>query len=197
MIFLVVFFITFFCVLIIFAIVNWSKKSNKNNRHAEINKHAFEMLEEKKFNINKTFYINDNFSVNEENCCKKIIVVDNENKKMCFVDYEQESSVIVDFEEILNYEIYENGNSSTTGSSFGGVFGRLYEAQTDQKCQDLRLIIRLKKLDCSQVVYDIISDTLFNVGIVKSSNVYRSCIKSLQDAVSFLEVIKNQNSKEK
>lgn len=62
-------------------------------------------------------------------------------------------------------------------------------------CKDLKLIIRLNNYDNPQLVYNIISNTTFNIGINKSSHIYKQCIETLQEVVSFLEVVKNDNIK--
>lgn len=102
--------------------------------------------------------------------------------------------IIVDFNEILDYEIYENGSTVTFGG--GGRFGigsGLFGAETTGVCKDLRLIIRLKHYEKSQVVYDIISNTPLNSGIDKTNRIYKACIASLQEAASFFEVVKQEN----
>ncbi len=62
-------------------------------------------------------------------------------------------------------------------------------------CKELKLIIRLNKYDTSQICYEIIFNTSFNMGINKSSSTYKQCINTLQEVVSFLEVVKNENMK--
>ena len=60
-------------------------------------------------------------------------------------------------------------------------------------CKELKLIIRLKRYDISQVCYEIISNTVLNTGINKSTQPYKQCISTLQEVVSLLEVIKHEN----
>ena len=60
-------------------------------------------------------------------------------------------------------------------------------------CKDLKLIIMLNSYKNAQIVYNIISNTTFNTGLNKSTSQYKSCICSLQEVVSFLEVVKNEN----
>ena len=159
-----------------------------------INKKVNELLNNIDFNISKTFYINDYATHNKSNKCKKIIIVDNDNKKICLIDYEKGNAIIADFDEIINYEIYENGGSQTTGSGIGTFGLGLFGTQTSKTCKELKLIIRLKKFDNPQITYEIISNTILNLGYNKSSIIFKNCISSLQEVVSFLEVIKTENN---
>ena len=58
-------------------------------------------------------------------------------------------------------------------------------------------ILRINKIEVPQVTYDIVSKTLFNVGLNKSSDSYRVCMSSLQEIVSLFEIIKHKNKLEK
>lgn len=189
-------------------------------RQYEINKKIMQQLDDGSFKQTKIIYLNDCAAFDRENGCKKFIAIDNENKKICFVDYRKEEPLIVDFAEILNYKIYDNSEKRTLGyapvynsGNFGfGILG----ATTEGRCNELRLIIRLNRYDNSQIIYDIIFDvrdfckaqsrkcTLWNKmlnwkcfygNVGKASLCYKQCIATLQEAVSFLEVVKSDNSK--
>lgn len=192
------FWIVFLVVLIIFIFIfglsNYFNSSNICNMQFEINNQVLKLLREKKFNISKTFYIDSYGTYNKSNDYKKLVLLDNQNKEVCFVNYEYGTLVKVNFNEILNYEIYENGSSVTTGGNIGGFLSGIFAAETSGVVKELKLIIRLKRYDMSQVTYDLISNTTFNIGINKSNEIYKNCISSLQEVVSFLEVVKNENS---
>lgn len=170
-----------------------SKNKANSNEQYEINRKTLEYLQAHEFKVSKTFYITDNHTYNKENSYKKMIVVDNENKKICFIDYLSKNYYILDFDEFLNYELYENGGTTTNGGAIGGLGIGVFGAETMGNCKDLKLIIRLKSLTTPQVVYDIISNYMAGMGLNKSTPLYRGCISSLQEVVSFLEVIKNKN----
>ena len=193
MIAVAVMFIVFAVVVTLTCVVFFMNRKNKLSLQEKINAEAHNKLRYANFNIDKIFYLNDYASCNKDNSVKKFFAVDNNAKKVAFVNYESGSVVISDFSEFLNYEIYENNTLETTGASFGGYWG-IFGAETTGSCKNLRLIIRLKDLGSPQICYDIIDTSL---GIVKSSAVYKNCITTLQNAVSFLEVLKNQNEKEK
>ena len=192
--FSIIFIVVFLITLFIFIGVHISNKSQTENKQLNLNKHLFEQLKIANFNLSKIFYLNDYATFDRDINSKKIICVDNENKKISFLDYEKEKILIVDFHEFLNYEIYENGSNSTFGANSGGVFGGIFAAETNGVCKELRLIIRLNSYETPQIVYNIISNTTFNSGLNKSSKQYKSCISSLQEVVSFLEVVKNEKS---
>ena len=131
----------------------------------------------------------------EESICKKHILIDNKNKQFCLVDYEKEDMFIFDFDEFLDYEIYENESKRTTGQSIGGNKHSSFTAETNDVCKDLKLIIRLNRYDKPQICYKIIYDFCnMGSGTDKSSFVYKECISTLQEAISFLEIIKNENT---
>ena len=188
-----IFLFVFIGTLVVIFCVNFATSKNRSSTQKETNKKVLKTLQDNNFNISKVFYINDNFTYTEEVECKKFIAIDKDNKKICLVNYVSNSLLIVNFNEILNYEIYENGNTHTSGGGLGGFVGGIFSAETDTSCKELKLIIRLNRYDTSQVAYNIISNTTFNIGLNKSSEAYKNCISTLQEVVSFLEVVKNEN----
>lgn len=191
----IVFLVVFVGTLLIILAVQQSNANSNRNKQQDINIKAKEYLSNSKFNASKIFYLNDNNTHDQSNSYKKFIAVDNDNSKLCLVDYEKGNMLIVGFEEILNYKIYENGSNSTSGGNIGGLWGGIFAAETNGMYKDLKLIIRLKRYDTSQISYEIISNTAFNMGINKSTKPYKKCMSTLQEIVSFLEVLKSENSK--
>ena len=188
-----VFLIVLLGTLLIFWAVHQSGVSNTRKNQENINSKANNSLKNSNFKSTKKFYLNDYATYNQSNNCKKFIAVDNDNKQICLIDYEKGSMLIVEFNEILNYEIYENGSNQTVGGNIGGFLSGIFGAETNGMCKELKLIIRLKRYDTSQVCYEIISNTSFNIGLNKSTQPYKQCISTLQEVVSFLEVVKNEN----
>ena len=193
-IFWLIFLISFILTLVVLLIVHNTKMENIRNTQENINTKAFDLLEEKGFNISKIIYLIDNATYDYTKECKKFIAVDIDKKEICLIDYEHSKVNIVKFNEILNYEIYENGGTITEGGNLG-VFHNtgVFTASTNGTCKTLKLIIRLKRYDISQITYDIISNTLFNTGINKSDKTYESYIEKLQKVTSLLEVIMDEN----
>lgn len=187
-------FILSFVVFIIIPIYCVSRRNRICTRQAEINRNADNALQNAAFTISKKFYLNDFSTFDRLNDFKKFIAADSENKKICIVDYENNKLFLLDFVDILDYEIYENGDKVSTGASVNGYFAGAFGVTTTESCKELRLIIRLKRIDAPHVTYDIISDTNFNSGANKTEKIYKQCISTLQEVVSFLEIIKHENS---
>ena len=189
-----VFFLVFSAVIIMFLISRNSKIKANCEQNLQLNNKVNNYLKENDIPITKTISIADYWSWNKETMSQKQIVVSSNEKKIALADYENNSLSIVNFNEILDYEIYENGSTVTFGG--GGKYGMvsgLFGAETSGNCKDLRLIIRLKRYDKSQIVYDIISNVPLNVGVNKTSDIYRKCMLTLQEAASFFEVVKQEN----
>ncbi len=184
-------------VCIVMLIVHQQGASNNAKDQEELNQKVKEVLKSKNFNTTKCFCLTDCTTCNKEDDYKKLIAVDADAKKICLIDYKTENVFIVDFDEILNYEIYENGSNATLGGNVGGFFGGIFGAETNGMCKELKLIIRLNKYDISHIDYEIVFDTLFNLGENKSNERYKQCVASLQEVVSFLEVVKNENANKK
>lgn len=185
-----------FVFLIVFcgALFYQSSKNKANGyEQFEINKKTLEYLQSQNFVASKIFYITDSHSFNKENSYKKMMVVDDESHKICLVDYLSKRYYIIGFEELLNYELYENGSMVTNGTALGGFGIGIFGAEANGNCKDLKLIIRIKNLSTPQVVYDILTNYMAGIGVDKTAPLYRQCITSLQEAISFLEVIKNNN----
>ncbi|MDE6505375.1 MAG: hypothetical protein K2L42_05850 [Clostridia bacterium] len=192
-IYIIVFVVVFLVVLCGVLFYQSSKNKANSNEQFEINRKTLEYLQTHEFKFSKIFYIMDSHTYNKENSYKKMIVADNENKKICFIDYLSKNYYITKFEEFLNYELYENGSMITNGGAIGGLGIGVFGAETIGNCKDLKLIIRIKSITTPQVAYEIISNHMAGMGINKSAPLYRGCISSLQEVVSFLEVIKNDN----
>lgn len=178
--------------VVFFVVKNSNTKSNCA-RNEELNKKINEYLKDNDIKVSKTVYLSDYWTYNRADIFKKQISVSAEGKKIILMDYESQKLSVVDLDDIVNYEIYENGSHATYGGGVAGVWSGIFGAETTGMTRDLRLIIRLNTYEKPQIVYDIISKTPLNIGVSKTSDVYRSCISSLQEAVSLIEVIKQEN----
>lgn len=177
-------------ILIILILIHYTKVIKNRDNQKKINLRSIQVLKESNFEITKMLYINDYATFTQDKIYKKLIIVDERNKRIGFINYDNGSLIMTDFNEILNFEIYENGCLSTFGMGVGcGIF----LAETSGMCREMRLIIRLKRYDISQITYEIINKTLLNYAVNKSSSKYKQCISTMQEALSFLEVIKNEN----
>lgn len=193
MIYFIIFFSVFIFTLGTVGFVFFMKRSSDADNQENINKAAIDKINESDFVMTRIVHITDYATYNKDDDAKMFFAIDSENQKVAFVNYENGKVSIVRFDEILNYEVYENNTLETSGALIGGFVG-LMGAETSGTCKELRLIVRFKDLNYSQINYDVISTSL---GIVKTSGVYRKCIKSLQEAVSVLEAIINKSKEQK
>lgn len=166
-------------------------------RQFEVNKSVMTSLKQVGFTITSTFYFSDRATFNKGNEYKKMLAVDNEHKRFALVNYSTGKVVISPYDKFLNYEIYEDSHIVISGGAVGGFGLGFFGASTSGHCKDLRLIMRLKSANTPHVAYDVLPRTFMNIGINKDSKVYRDCLASLQEMVSFFEVIKNQNESQK
>lgn len=187
--------IMFFSFPIFFAFIFVLYKSRQCKRQRLVNETCLSFLEQNNFKITKILELEDSNTIGRPSICKKSIYIDDEARYICLVDYINADMFIISFNDILNYETYDNNSQSMIGSGYTwGKKGKLttYESKTIEKCKDLRLIIRTKNSENYQVTYDLVK-TIFNIGINKAGSTYRECISSLQNVISFLEVIISQS----
>lgn len=180
-------------VFVVFLVAKNSNTKTNCTRNEQLNKKAIEYLKDNNIKVSKTVYLSDYWTYNRADICKKQISVSADCKKIALMDYESQKLSVVDFANIVNYEIYENGSHATYGGGVAGVWSGIFGAETTGMTRDLRLIIRLNTYEKPQIVYDIISKTPLNIGVSKTSDIYSNCISTLQEAVSLLEVIKQEN----
>lgn len=169
--------------------------SKTRKRQFEINQNVKSYLRKEGFTTTSVFYFSDQATFNKSNDYKKMLAVDDVKKKFALVDYSSRRVFIADYKEFLNYEIYENSHMVISGGAIGGFGLGFFGAETSGQCKDLRLIMRLTNPNHPHVAYDVLPRTFLNIGIHKNSKAYRDCMASLQELVSFFEVIKNQNEK--
>lgn len=161
----------------------------------EINQQIEKVLIKKKFLISKKYYIEDvsSFYIKKEDS-KQTIYVDYKNKKLCLILYGNKYSYkIIDFDEILNYEVYEDSQTLFSASSVGVGGAAVYGGKTKKNIKTLRLIIRLKRYDIPQISYDLIPSGDFKISINTSTETYRAIVASLQEIISFFELIKYES----
>ena len=170
-----------------------NEKSLKKERElqADLNKRSLSEATRSGFIPTRIFYIADYSTFNKSDECKKMLAVDTENKKLLVQDYSKNTYNIIDFKDFLNYELYENSSILTQGLTGGiGYFG----GESKGMVRDLRIIIRFKSVVQPQIAYNLISKTILNMGVAKTSPVYRAISPTMQELISLFEVIKNENS---
>lgn len=178
--------------IVLFGVSHRSKNNRENVQ--ELNQKARETFDAQGFVAEQIFVLDDSTTTETSNEDKKFFAINAAEKKIGFIDYENSKILIVNFGDILDFEVYENNVKGFSGANIGlglSVFG----AREETQCKDLRLIITLKNYANCNIVYDLIGNTFMNVGIAKESSVYKKVLASLQKVVSFLKIIKEENSK--
>ena len=131
------------------------------------------------------------------------LLIDNQNKKF-FYQKGKIYSKAYKFSDIINYEVYENGKSQVQGRAgsalIGGAFfglgglivGSSMSRNINEKCNQLKLIIRLNDFDCPQIVITYVD----NVDWDKNGWMYRNMKENIQAVCSMLEYMLNEKTLE-
>ena len=160
----------------------------------KINDDVVLKIKEVNFTPTRTFYFCDKTTYKKTDDYKQMLLVDSNNSKLGLIDYENGEFTAIDYSQILNYELYENGTLQLNGGAIGGLGIGGFSAQTNPICKELRLIIRMNSVDKPHVAYQIVaSKGIFNLGIGKNSVIYRTCFPTVQEVISLLQVILQQN----
>lgn len=204
---LTVFGLTILVVIIIVAIkgISAGKTIKKEEQKAEqmkaqitvknekISKKALETLKQQEFVPSHTCYLSDYASATtQEKNKKQMLCVDAEKRKLSLIDYTTGEVIIINFTDLISYEVYENGKTDTFNYGEG-----ISESQA--WCQELKLILRLKSYSKPQAEYILISDAAYkeykalNGHILKSTEIYKQIRNDLQQTVSYIEMILNEN----
>lgn len=130
-------------------------------------------------------------------------LVDNTNRKFIY-QKGREYSKTYKFSDIISYEVYENGKSQVQGRAgaalIGGAFfglgglivGSSMSRNINEKCTQLRLIIRLNDLECPQIVITYVDNVEFD----KLGADYRYMKEDIQSLCSMLEFMLNEKTLE-
>ena len=152
---------------------------------------------------NGDFVVSKTISIAANGWSSTKLLIDNEHK--LFI-YQQGSSLskTYRFSDLINYEVYENGQSKVKGRAgsalIGGAFfgltglivGSSMSRKIEDKCNQLKLMIRLNDLDCPQIVITYVD----NVAWDKTGFTYRTMKENLQQVCATLEYIMNAKTLE-
>lgn len=178
------------------------KQDLRNKITKELKVHREEQnlqnLKNKDFKIDKEIFINGAALFKTER-----LLIDTTNKCFIYV-IGKEYSNIIQFKDIINYEVYEDGNSVVKGSAgralIGGTFfgltgaiiGSSGKRKVSNYCSSLKLLIRINDIDNPQIEI-----TFINSQVEKDSFIYKNSIKSLQEISSYFEYMINSKTLEK
>ena len=130
-------------------------------------------------------------------------LVDNTNKKFIY-QKNRVYSKTYKFSDIISYEVYENGKQQVQGRAgaalIGGAFfglgglivGSSMSRNINEKCNQLRLIIRLNDFEYPQIVITYVD----NVELDKLGADYRYMKEDIQALCSMLEFMLNEKTLE-
>lgn len=202
---IIIVFIIFFMVIII----NDGKKTDdelalrylKKKLQAGETFNIEKLKEEKK--ISSNFSVTKEIPILSSGWSSLKILIDDSNKKFIYQKGKTLSKVY-NYSDIISYEVYENGKSVIQGRAgsalIGGAFfglgglivGSSMRRNVDEKCNQLKLFIRLDDLDCPQIVITYIDNVEWN----KTGWTYRNMKENLQSVCSILEFMLNNKTME-
>ncbi len=157
--------------------------------------------------INQNYSLDNNFNITKEikilasGWTSTKLLIDNVNKKFS-IQKGSKVSKSYSFSELINYEVYENGTSKVKGTAgkalIGGAFfglggmllGSSMGKSIKEKCNQLKLIIRVNDISNPQIVITYID----NVDLDKSGFTYRNMKENLQEVCSMLEFMINSRT---
>lgn len=194
-----IYIISFLVAILIVAgiLITWLIISTRTlNKRAQQQKAVNDAIAEQiaAFMPTRKFYFCDRATFKKSDEYRQLLAVNSDQNKLALIDYESGKLKIVDYSQILNYEVYENGSVIANGIGAGGLGLGGFAMSADKSVSELRLIIRLKTVDDPQIAYQIVaSKGIFSMAISKNSQIYRLCFPTVQEVVSLLQVIINQN----
>lgn len=148
-------------------------------------------------------FINKNGISNSQSISLKNIAridIETQKKLLGAYSYYESESVVLKFEQILDFEIFENGNSvvsSKTGSAivggllFGGlgaIAGASGSRIISDNCKTLKLNIYTTDVTNSVVTLD-----LLDKGIEKNSTEYENLKDTINKMIGFLKIARESN----
>lgn len=151
-------------------------------------------------------FINSNGLTSSKKVAFKNIVrldIDTNKKLLGTYSYYENTSKIIKFNEVLDFEIFENGNSvvsSRTGSAvvggllFGGlgaVAGASGSRTISENCSNLKL-----KIYTNNIQYSVIMLDFLEKGISKSSVLYEQLTEVINEMISLLKIAREHNRQE-
>ena len=185
------------------------KKSGEDILFVEIQKEVAQslraqLLEERiKNNTGSDFIISKTIPVKSNGFATQQILIDNVNKKFIYQNGKTHSKTY-SFSDLINYEVYENGKSQVQGRAgsalIGGAFfglgglivGSSMSRNVNEKCNQLKLIIRLNDFDCPEIVITYVN----TVDLDKNSWTYKNMKNNIQTVCSMLEYMLNEKTLE-
>jgi len=134
----------------------------------------------------------------------QLLYVDDINKKwIARDDVHGKNPRIFDFEDVIDFEMIDDGHciarSGLGGAIVGGalfgvngaIAGGIVSRETRNTCASLNVVIRLNKLECPQIMFDVIGHK-----VNRSSHYYRRALEFAQQLLSTLTYIEHNKTRE-
>lgn len=178
-------------------VLSYIKGKNSDASNIEI-----ELLK-KENTIDNNFELSKKVNILVRGWSSKKLLIDNKNKKFIYQNGKTYSKTYK-FSDIINYEVYENGKTQVQGRAgsalIGGAFfglgglivGSSMSRNINEKCSQLKLIIRLNDFDCPQIVINYVNNAILD----KSDSLYINIKENLQSVCSMLEYMLNEKTLE-
>ena len=178
-------------------VVSYAKSKNKNALNIDI------ALLKQDNAIDRNFTLSKAVDILASGWSASKLLIDYQNKQFIYKKGKTFSKTYK-FSDLINYEVYENGHSKVKGRAgsalIGGAFfglgglivGSSMSRNINEKCNQLKLIIRLNDFDCPQIMITYVD----NVDWDKNSWTYRNMKENLQSVCSMLEFMLNEKTLE-
>lgn len=175
-------------IMFCFSVLYYAFKDKIKNYN--LNYNLLNSLKKKEYNFDKKLYLNDYNSYNSDKLYKLILFIDTQKEKILLIDYKKSMQYILNFSEIVNYQIYENDVMIINGKNPNNAM-RMFTYGANETCKSLQLIIKTNSSKQPQICYNIIGGSFLNLGVGKFSDIYKKCVRTLQEVIVELENIKN------
>lgn len=162
-----------------------------------------ELLRQANVVPDSSFVLNKSIDIIATGWSSAKLLIDNKNKKFIYQKGKKYSKTY-SFSDLINYEVYENGKSQVQGrvgsALIGGAFfglggaivGGSRSRSVNEKCNQLKLILRVKDFNCPEIVITYVND----LDVDKNSSIYRNMKSNLQSVCSMLEYMLNEHTLE-
>ena len=172
-------------------------------KHLTSSAEGFELLKQADVVTDSSFVFSKSIDIKASGWLATKLLIDNQNKKFIYQRGKTYSKTY-NFSDLMNYEVYENGKSQVKGRAgsalIGGAFfglgglivGSSMSRNINEKCNQLKLIIRLKDFECPEIVITYVD----NFDCDKNDSIYKDMKNNIQSVCSMLEYILNEKTLE-
>ncbi len=191
----------------IVTVVVTASKSIEECAKLQLKNKIITALKQNKSSIAEDYLQSENFSIEKviklmtSGWSSQELLLDNTGRRLVFKTGKKYSKILK-YSDIESYEVVENGNSvvkgtagkALIGGAFFGLGGILIGSSMDrkilEKCNSLKLIIRINDFDSPEIIVTYID----NVKYDKTGFLYKNMKKNIQSVCSMLEFVINNKT---